>query len=236
VDGTAFNKVQDYLAYTNLGQLSGIAHHLYDTANPDDPDSFNLTLQGVANAFPDKPKFQTEWFSNDPPITEAKAIHDVLVTEGSNAYIKWSLANSGMVASAIYDDDATQPPSTWLYPHGWKINDNYYVMKHYSYFIRPGFKRVDAYASSPDLRVSAFVDPSSKNPLAQRATVVALNVSSTDNVPLTVSSPTLLVRTSHVFRTSFSGTERWADLGAWTRGAPIMLPPNSMVTIAFNPD
>lgn len=158
----------------------------------------------------------------------------MLVSEGSNAYIKWSLANSGTVASAIYDDDATQPQSTWEYPHGWHINDNYYVMKHYSYFIRPGFKRVDAYTGNADLRLSAYIDPASRNPLAPRATLVVLNTSATASIPLALNSPVLRVRSTQVYRTSFSGSERWASLGAWHAQTPIVLPPNSMVTVAFN--
>ncbi len=234
VDGTAHAKVEDYLAYSNPNDIIAIAHHLYDTADADDPDSFNPTLQGVADSFPNKPKVVTEWFSNDPPIVEAKAIHDVLVTEGSNAYVKWSLANSATVASAIYDDDATKPSSTWLYPHGWHINDNYYVMKHYSFFVRPGFQRVDAYASDANLRLSAFVDPDIQDQGNRRGTVVVLNTSSTETIPVVVSSPVAAVRSSAVYRTSFSGTERWASLGAWHAGAPIALPPNSAVTVAFN--
>jgi O-glycosyl hydrolase len=236
VDGTAHAKVEDFLAHARLDQLYAIAHHLYDTADPGDPDSFEPTLEGVADAFPDKLKFQTEWFSNDAPMVEAKAIHDVLVSEGANAYIKWSLANSATVASAIYDDDATQPASTWLYPHGWHVNDNYYVMKHYSYFIRPGFRRVDAYVDDPDLRLSAYVDPAPRNPLRPRATVVVLNTSATATIPLTLAAPVPRVGSSRVLRTSFGGNERWRELGAWHAGAPIVLPPNSMATVAFNPD
>lgn len=235
VDGPAYAKVEDFLRYTDVGQLAGIAHHLYDTANPDDPDSFSPDLRGVADAYPDKPKFMTEWLSNDAPIVEAEAIHDTLVVENLNAYIKWSLANSATVASAIYDDDGTQPPSTWKYPHGYAINDNYYVMKHYAYYVRPGFRRIDSYAGDPDLRVSAFVDPKPRDFLRPRATVVALNVSATRAVPVLIRAPAFLVGRSDVRLTAYSGTQRWAALGSWKPGTSILLPPNSILTVAFNP-
>lgn len=235
VDGPALHKVQDYLAEANINQLYGLAHHLYDTADPTNPDSFIPDLQGVTQDYPDKLKFQTEWFSDGSPMVEAEAIHDVLVAEGANAYIKWSLANSGTTASAIYDDDGTQPQSTWKYPHGWNYNDNYYVMKHYAYFIRPGFQRVDAYVNQKDLKVSAYLGKAAPLSLKRPATVVVLNTSTTQSIPLTIGAPVLLVSNTRVFRTSYSSSERWQELAPWHDGAPIQLPPQSIVTIAFNP-
>lgn len=40
---------------------------------------------------------------------------------------------------------------------GYRINPNYYAMKHYSRYIRPGFKRVHASSTNSGLNVSAFV-------------------------------------------------------------------------------
>jgi len=40
---------------------------------------------------------------------------------------------------------------------GYRINPNYYAMKHYSRYIRPGFKRVYASSSNSGLNISAFV-------------------------------------------------------------------------------
>ena len=111
--------------------------------------------------------------SIDDAIAIAKEIHDGLTLSQYNAYVHWWLVNSS---------DST--------PTGLISTNNALTyfgigMKHFSYFIRPGYVRYETTSlAQKGVRVSAFGTPSGA--ADSKAVVVLLNENSTD-VNLTVS-------------------------------------------------
>ena len=51
------------------------------------------------------------------------------------------------------------PPGVTTDSHGWWLTPAYWAMKHFSYFIQPGYQRVSASDNDPNVRSSAYLSP-----------------------------------------------------------------------------
>lgn len=223
--GITGGKVQDYTKAMNTGLLYGIAHHLYDGNMWQAPDDFSLALQSLRAT--SLPVFQTEFSveaAEGGAFETAWLIHNSLTQADAVAYVYWDLiwnwqgeSEGGLVALEFPDAER------WQSERGYKKRSSYYSVQHFAKFTDPGWVRVDASSSSDALRVSAFVSPNE-----DAVTLVLLNVSNTR-------------RDAHL-GSDFSGYERvayqstesasWQEL-ALMSGAPIVLPPSSVTTVAF---
>ena len=83
--------VQNYVNNLNLSQFYGIAHHLYNGGDPNNPDTFITNMTPLAAAYPTKPLFMTE-YDQGTAFTTASLIIDSLVSEGVVSYMYWELA------------------------------------------------------------------------------------------------------------------------------------------------
>ena len=228
--GIGYNTFQDYVNALNQNELGVIAEHIYNGGNPAQPDSFDTDMLAIDEQFPKKPKFDTEYYAA-PAFNYAWIMHDALVSQEVSAYLYWALAWPDNQQGLIYLDNPYAAQSTWTYPHGWAPNDQYYAFKHFSYFIYPGYQRVDALVNDPDLRLSAYESKDNKSGVA-----VVLNTSSTRTISFAVASSGIKVPSSKVYRSTFSNnsTERWHDLGALPANNTVSLPPMSIATISVN--
>ncbi len=226
--GIGYNTFQDYVNALNASDLGVIAEHLYTGGSLSQPDSFDPNLEAIDQQFSKKPKFDTEYYGS-PAFDYAWLISNALVAEGTSAYLYWALAWPDNQQGLIYLDNPYNSPTTWEQPHGWAVNDQYYAMKHFSYFIHPGYTRVDGVVNDPDLRFSAFVDETSK-----AAVAVAINTSTTRTITFGLAATGLTIDNTRAYRSTFSGTERWASLGELEAGNTVSLPPQSVATIALN--
>jgi glucuronoarabinoxylan endo-1,4-beta-xylanase len=107
-------------------------------------------------------------------------------------------------------------------------------MKHYSYFIRPGYVRYNATVTNADEDVSVFQSPDTKTTV-----MVILNTSSTVTDTLGLNLSGITYTGSSVYRSSFAtpitsaNAERWNNLGAYNATQGVSLPPQSAVTIVL---
>ena len=226
--GIGYNTFQDYVDALNAKDPGVIAEHLYGGGSLAQPDSYDVSMTAIDEQFPKKPKFNTEFYGA-PAFDYAWLINNALVAEEASAYLYWGLAWPDNQSGLIYLDNPYNPQSTWVQPHGWAVNDQYYAMKHFSYFIHPGYKRVEGLVNDPDLRFSAFVDEKSK-----AAAAVVINTSTTRTITFGLAATGLKIANARSYRSTFSGTERWASLGELGAGNTVSLPPQSVVTIAVN--
>lgn len=126
-----------------------IAHHLYGSRNT--PESF----AEVRETYSDYSLWQTEWYINDL-FKHADTLINELNYENVNAYLYWD--------GAWIEDDG----NCLIEVGGWnsdayiKRRGNHYIMMHFSKFIKPGYKRVDAALTSTDCNATAFVSPDGK--------------------------------------------------------------------------
>jgi glucuronoarabinoxylan endo-1,4-beta-xylanase len=247
--GIGYQSVQNYLSANNgaaARPLYGIAHHLYSGGDHQSPDTFIPALHSVRDMFPNKPHWMTE-FGRSDGFQTAWCIHNCLTEENATAYIYWAGIWPG--DDALIHIDNPFERNSWKLPNGMAPTDRYFGLKHFSYFIRPGYRRIDASVTVPALKVSAFLSPD-----GTQLVLVALNTSTTTPASLTLSPQGLSSfahpRASALYRSVLPppaitpttgervGTnrpgERFKFLGSLRPGSSISLPPRSIITLVLN--
>ena len=230
--GVDNNKGQAFAQALNPAEVYAFAHHNYHVSSYYPfPDAGLPALQNYAATvpavLPGVPRFETEYF-DFPGFNTAWNIHNTLAIAGDNVYLFWAL---GWVGPANQDQgllylDNPYTPSAWTQPHGWAPNDAYYAMKHYSLLVRPGYTLYPLTVDNTNERVSSYLSPDKKT-----LVIVLLNTSAsaTDTVALDLSK--LTTTSSAIYRSTFSGTERYASLGALPTGNTVTLGPQAVATV-----
>ena len=224
------------------GEVSAYAHHLYNVnanAALNGPDAGVGAEASLAAALPSQAKWETEYYMY-PGFNNAWDIHNALTVANDSVYMYWGLAWPSTFANGqaddqqgvIYLDNPYNAPSTWATPHGWSFNDSYFALKHYSFFVRPGYIRYNATVDNTDERVSVF-----RSADAKTTVIVVLNTSPTATDGFSLSLANLPYTISAVYRSSFQTPvatgERWANLGAYASSG-LLLPPQSVATIVLS--
>lgn len=247
----------DMAAQIPPAEIGAMAHHLYNVnagsasstgaiISGANPDTGIAALTALNSAYPTQQKFMTEYYDT-PGFYNALSIHNALVYGNDNAYVFWQGVWPSQLTTAkdqsadqqglLYVDSPTT--STPVFNHGWTYNDSYYAMKHYSYFVRPGYVRYTATIDGANERASVFQSPDKKTTV-----IVILNTgASADGLALDLSS--IPYTTSTIYRSTFSQPittgERFLNLGSYvapsgttvnTSGG-ISLPSQSVVTIVL---
>jgi glucuronoarabinoxylan endo-1,4-beta-xylanase len=252
----------DMAAQIPSNEVGAYAHHLYNVNSGSavsngttttitsgaSPDTGLSALSKVASTYPTAMKFMTEYYDT-PGFYNAWSINDALTVANDNAYIFWQAVWPSTLTTAkdqsadqeglLYADNPSTP-STWVFNHGWTYNDAYYALKHYSYFVRPGYVRYAATVDNTDERASVFQSPDGKTTV-----IVILNTSTSNTDGLSLNLSDISYTNSTVYRSTFSqpiSGERFALLGSYlpTSGTAssnnsggISLPPQSVVTIVL---
>ena len=236
----------DTAAQIPATQISVYAHHLYNVGSTStNPDANVTPLTTLNTTYPTQTKFMTEYYAS-PGFNTAWNIHNALSFANDNAYIFWQATwpspfstTTGQATDQqglIYVDNPSTP-STWSVPAtGWTYNDAYYSLKHYSYFVRPGYVRYNATIDNTDERVSVY-QGTNPNTGKQATVIVVLNVSTTTTDGLSLNLSNITYANSTVYRSSFATAiatgERFTNLGSYNP-AGINLPPQSVVTIVLS--
>jgi O-glycosyl hydrolase len=234
--------VQALLTEVPAGELAVVAHHLYNvSSNGGNPASQVSPMTTLDADYPTQMKWETEYYQT-PGFDNAIDIHNALTVANDNVYLYWALAWPSTLDAAkdqaadqqglIYIDNPFNSSSTWAFTQGWTYNDAYYAMKHYSYYIRPGYVRYDATVDNSDERVSVYQSPD-----ANTTIIVALNVSTTATDVLALDLSSITYMTSAMYRSTFSQPistgERWDNLGAYDATNGVTLGPQSAVTVVL---
>ncbi len=234
--GIGYNDVQNYAAYMDSNSFYGMAHHLYTGGSPGSADSFIPTLQALTNVFPGKPKFQTEYGETDM-IQTALLMHHSLVQEGVSAYIFWSLVWPVGGPALVEQENpwnlaswTNAPPGTPTQSHGYWLTPEYYAVKHFSYFITPGFRRVETPGDDPNTRLSAYLSPDNR-----RLVIVMINPYSTAYA-VTNTLDGFTIGSSAVYQTVGlnAETSRFASLGPAPANLRWTLPGYSITTVVLD--
>lgn len=234
VVGIGYNDVQNYAAYLNSNSFYGVAHHLYHGGSADSADSFIPDLASLTNVFPDKPKFQTEYGETDM-LQTALLMNHCLTFENASAYIFWSLDwpfSGGLVVQEFPWNQSSwtnAPPGT-PEPHGYWLAPQYYAMKHFSYFITYGFRRVETPGNDTNLRLSAYLSPD-----GHRLVEVMINPNSTAYALTNVING-FTIGSSAVYQTVGTNAQvsQFAPLGSAPANLRWSLPGYSITTVVFD--
>lgn len=222
--------VQNYAATMNPNHFYGVAHHLYGGSTDGSPDGYNTALSALTNIFPSKPRFMTEFGLSDM-MDQANLIHNVLAVEQASAYNYWSLIWPGTEGGLIQIEFpwnqsqwTNAPPGTPTQSHGWWLGPAYWAMKHYSFFVQPGYRRVAATSTDTNLLSSAYLAPDG---LRLVVVLINRNLNAATNSPSFGSFPYF---NSAVYQTA--GTNHFQALGAV--GAQLVLPAQSLTTVVLD--
>lgn len=196
--GIGYNAVENYINALDLSKLLGIAHHLYNGAEggtvADDPFT-STNYQKVGNFHPEVPHFQTE-YSRADWFSVAAMMYQTLVAENATAFLYWDLIwtdGNGLVSLEFPWDK-----SQWTTPKGYFRTKDFYVFKHYSRFIQPGWKRIGTSTSNSLLKTASFISSSEDS-----AAFVIINRSKTGSFNVRLNIPGFKINMA----TSYSTTE-----------------------------
>ena len=227
----SFGDLNNYAATMNSNSFYGVAHHLYGDGGTTG-DSFLPAISSVTNVFPNKPRFMTEYGDVFDMIECAVLIHNSLTVESVSGYNHWNLiwpgTNGGLIQ--IENPFASQstwtnaPPGTPTQSHGWWYSPSYWSMKHFSYFIQPGYRRVAATNSSSIVPTSAFLSPDG---LRLVAVFINKDVAAT---AVNVNFGSFPYFQSAVYQTA--GTNIFQPLGSI--GSQLALPAQSLTTVVLD--
>jgi glucuronoarabinoxylan endo-1,4-beta-xylanase len=165
---------------------------------------------------------KTSWpTSIDDAIAMAREIHDGLTLAQYNAYVYWWLVNSN-------DATPTGLVSTANKPTHFGIG-----MKHFSYFVRPGYVRYDATALPlKGVRVSAFGTPAGA--AVSKVVVVLVNENTADVTLTTSINPSGRALTSLTpYRTTEAASfAQQPSIAVNANVFSVLLPAKSITTLA----
>jgi glucuronoarabinoxylan endo-1,4-beta-xylanase len=231
VVGLGFNDVQNYAATMHATNFYGVNHHLYGGSTDGSPDGYRSTMLALTNVFPTKPKFMTE-FGYTNMMDTACLMHDCFVWEQAVGFNFWSLVwpvSGGLIDQenpyASHSTWTNAPPGTTTQSHGWWFAPSYWAMKHYSYYIQPGFKRVSATNTDPNVRLTGWLSPDNS-----RLVVVLINTNKASS-SMTFNLGAFNSGNTSVYQTW--DTNYFKSLGALTNGQ--ILPPQSITTVVVDP-
>ena len=229
----SFNDLKNYAATLNPNSFYGVAHHLYGDGGGTG-DSFLGNLSSAATVFPGKPHFMTEYGDVQDMIECANLIHNELVVEQVSGYNHWSLVWPGTTGGLIQIENPYAAQSTWTnappgtptQSHGWWYSPSYWSMKHFSYFINPGYKRVSATDNDNNVRSSAYLSPD-----GLRLVVVLINTNASVSSAMSFNFGIFSVGKSSVYQTA-NTNYYFQSLGSLTNGQ--VLPPRSLTTVVLD--
>ena len=224
----AYNDLANYAATLHANSFYGINYHLYGGNNSD--------LSSSTNIFPGKPHFMTE-FGVDDLIGAATLIHNCLTLAQDSGFNFWNLAwpvpGGGLaeIENGGNPGSWTNAPGAPTESHGWYRMPSYWAMKHFSYFINPGFKRVSATDNDSNVSSSAYLSPD-----GLRLVVVLINSSATASSSMYFNFGTFSAGKSSVYQTAGTNTvactNTFLSLGSLT--SPQALPPQSVTTVVLD--
>jgi glucuronoarabinoxylan endo-1,4-beta-xylanase len=220
--GIGYNNVENYINALDLTKLYGIAHHLYHGAESGtvSGDPFTSTnYKKVGNFHPEVPHFQTE-YSRTEWFPLAAMIFQSLVEENVTAWLYWDLIwSEGGLVNLHFPWDRNQ----WTNSVGYNRTKDFYVFKHYSAFIHPGWKRVGTSGNSELLKTASFMSLAGDS-----ATFIAINRSATDSMKVRIQFPGVEI----VEATTYSTTEENNFVTTdYLTDTLLVVPPRSINTV-----
>ena len=219
-----------------------LAHHLYlggdsdDATNTCDADSFLMNFRSVSSLANDYGlrKWQTEFYRGTA-LQTANVINNSLIYENANAYIFWGGVWTGLVTDGIDSSNLIICGNRFRdgkAEHGYMATGDYYAMRHFSQFIRPGYTRIDVRLSVPaGVRSSAYKSEDGKT-----VVIVLLN-NSTDEVKIQLPLDNFTLESSQsyqsVFSEGYTADMMYRDLGSLNTDRILTLPGESATTIVL---
>jgi glucuronoarabinoxylan endo-1,4-beta-xylanase len=229
--GIGYSVPQNYAATMNANHFYGFNYHLYHGSTDGSANGYINALRAVTNLFPTKPKFMTE-FGVSNMVESATLIHNCLTEGQASGYNHWSLiwpnTDGGLIQIEFPWNQAqwtNAPPGTPTQSRGYWLTPSYWAMKHFSYYVTPGSRRIAATCSDPNVKMSAYLTADNL-----RLVAVFINRSASTASTVDLNFAAFPYFNSSVYQTA--GANKFQLLGA--AGSQLMLPPESLTTVVLN--
>jgi arabinoxylan arabinofuranohydrolase len=228
--GIGYNVPQNYAATMNPNHFYGFNYHLYHGSTDGSANGYINALRATTNLFPSKPRFMTE-FGVSNMIESATLIHNCLTEGQASGYNHWSLiwpgTDGGLIQIEFPWNQAqwtNAPPGTPTQSRGYWLSPSYWSMKHFSYYVTPGSRRIAATCNDPNVRVSAYLTADNT-----RLVTVFINRSTNASSTVDFNASAFPFVSSSVFQTA--GTNKFQVLGPV--GSQLTLPAQSLTTVVL---
>lgn len=214
--------------------IYAMAHHLYVGGDSDEdtntvlPGSFVSNFMNVSSFFEDYKKWQTEFYIGHA-LETATLINNSLVYENVNAYIYWSGVwedtnesfENGQLLACYNASDGDD---------GWSLCADYYALRHFSEFIRPGYVRINANSGDGDVRTSVYM-----NEYSTKVAAVLINLSEEEK-SFQIQGEGYTITDSTIYQSIFgdnceSADGLFANMGSLGEDNKITIPGKTVVTI-----
>jgi len=225
--GIGYSLFQKYANQFDHERVDAYAFHLYHgeadhVGDNHDPDQFIPNLSKIADSYPDKPVWQTEYDRGDW-FNTVWLMHNCLVHGNTSAYLYWYLVSSSTGGHALVHLENHSNPYTWTTDDGFILNKEFWAFRQYALYIDRGYSRIMAEADPDDVRISAFLSPE-----GDYLTVVILNVGESEET-LNLDIAGFDVENMEIVRTT--DDEDAVKIDADNRSIP--LPVRSITTVFF---
>lgn len=225
-----FNDLASYAATLNPNSFYGVNYHMYGDSTDGTIDGYLGSLQSSTNAFPAKPHFMTEYGVSNM-VDSATLIHHCLTDGLASGYNHWSLVwpgtDGGLIQIEFPWNQAqwtNAPPGTPTQSKGYWLSPSYWAMKHFSYYVTPGSRRIAASSPDANVKMSAYLT-------ADNLRLVAVFINrSTNSATMDLNFAAFPFVSSGVYQTA--GTNKFRSLGA--AGSQLTLPPESLTTVVLD--
>lgn len=242
--GIGWNRVQDYLTPADKKLLGGYSFHYYHSGLNDHdaidkryayPDDFKDAMSGLYNTYgkENKPLFMTE---NSPlrdpvemdPIYTAWFMNLAFTVNHVSSYLHWNLIWGDEGDACINIDTVFVNGKYQKFKDGYRVNGDYHALRHYSKFVKRGWKMLYATTSDADVLITAF-----KSPSDDAYAVILVNKSRFGKSIECSFNPAQCTQT--VIQTDVM-KKSWSQvLGTYDNLKELNLPGNSITTISYNP-
>jgi len=242
VDKTALKNYISPILAEEPDSIYALAHHLYlggdssDDPNECAPDSFLLNFMGAKSLAAQSGirAWQTEFYRGTA-LQTANIINNSLVYEDANAYIFWGGVWNAKSTDGMDNGNLIivgNEAAGWPTEKGYLATGNYYAMRHFSQYVRPGYIRVDAgITGGSSARASAYVSPDGNT-----VVIVLLNndtAATKVQLPLENYDITRSSVVQSVFTKGYTADLCYKDLGALDANRVVALPGESVTTIVL---
>ncbi|MEJ5237567.1 MAG: LamG-like jellyroll fold domain-containing protein [Limisphaera sp.] len=234
-----WNTLASYAATLDPRTFYGVAYHLYGDSIDDTVDGYVSSLVEATRYFPDKPRFMTEYGLSNM-LDAAILLHHCLTAGRVSGFAFWSLiwpgADGGLIQIEFPWDRSrwtNAPPGTPTQARGYWIAPAYWAVKHYSCFITPGSRRVEATSEHPQVLASAFLTPDNL-----RLVAVLINRHASTAATIRWNLGSFPAFRSSAYQTTSAqahdpaSTNRFVPLGEI--GPEPALPPSSITTVIWD--
>ncbi len=223
--------------------LYALAHHLYlgGTSTDDPPycdyDSFLFNFMDIKEYIQEIncKAWQTEFYRGTT-LQTANVINNSLTFENVSAYIYWggiweaSKTDNLNTSNLIVVGRGIQ---NWPTEDGYLACGDYYALRHFSEYIRPGYHRITASIKNDgDIRLSMYASPDQS-----RMVLVVINNGTDEQtlqLPLEDYTVTGTKVIQSIFSENFTADMLYQDKGSLTAENKVTLPAESVTTIVID--